>query len=38
LEAESTSIYDGNKFKELDANVESVDILKFKDTKAYTDR
>jgi hypothetical protein len=31
-------LFDGNKFKELDANVESVDILNFKDTKAYTDR
>lgn len=31
-------LFDGSKFKELDANVESVDILNFKDTKAYTDR
>lgn len=31
-------IFDGSKFKELDANVESVDMLKFKDTKPYVDR
>ncbi|MFW2135162.1 acetyl-CoA carboxylase, carboxyltransferase subunit beta [Soonwooa sp.] len=31
-------LFDDQKFEELDANVESVDILKFKDTKAYTDR
>lgn len=30
--------FDGGKFVELDANVESVDMLKFKDTKTYTDR
>lgn len=30
--------FDGGKFEELDANVESVDMLKFKDTKTYTDR
>ncbi|RZJ28914.1 MAG: acetyl-CoA carboxylase carboxyl transferase subunit beta, partial [Chryseobacterium sp.] len=31
-------LFDDQKFKELDADVESVDILKFKDTKSYTDR
>lgn len=31
-------LFDGNQYTELDANVESVDILNFKDTKAYTDR
>jgi acetyl-CoA carboxylase carboxyl transferase subunit beta len=30
-------LFDGN-FTELDKEVESVDMLKFKDTKAYTDR
>lgn len=31
-------LFDGNQYKELDANVESVDMLNFKDTKAYSDR
>lgn len=31
-------LFDAGTFKELDTNVESVDILKFKDTKAYKDR
>lgn len=31
-------LFDNGKFKELDTNIESVDILKFKDTKAYKDR
>lgn len=31
-------LFDDNQFKELDANVESVDMLQFKDTKAYVDR
>ncbi|USL96149.1 acetyl-CoA carboxylase, carboxyltransferase subunit beta [Riemerella anatipestifer] len=31
-------LFDEGKFKELDARVESIDILKFKDTKPYTDR
>jgi acetyl-CoA carboxylase carboxyl transferase subunit beta len=31
-------LFDDNKYKELDANVESVDMLNFKDTKAYSDR
>lgn len=31
-------LFDDQKFEELNANVESVDILRFKDTKAYTDR
>ncbi len=31
-------LFDEANYKELDANVESVDMLKFKDTKAYTDR
>lgn len=31
-------LFDENKFTELDANVESVDMLSFKDTKSYTDR
>jgi len=31
-------LFDGNEFTELDANVESVDMLQFKDTKSYTDR
>ncbi len=31
-------LFDDNKYTELDANVESVDMLKFKDTKSYTDR
>lgn len=30
--------FDNNKYKELDAQVESVDMLHFKDTKAYSDR
>ncbi len=30
--------FDNNEYKELDSGVESVDMLKFKDTKAYTDR
>lgn len=31
-------LFDEGKFKELNTNIESVDILKFKDTKAYKDR
>ncbi len=31
-------LFDNNEFTELDTDVESVDMLKFKDTKAYTDR
>lgn len=31
-------LFDDNKYKELDASVESVDMLNFKDTKSYTDR
>ena len=31
-------LFDGEKYKELDKNVESIDILNFSDTKAYTDR
>lgn len=31
-------LFDDNKFTELDANVESVDMLQFKDTKSYIDR
>lgn len=31
-------LFDGNHYKELNADVESVDMLNFKDTKAYTDR
>ena len=31
-------IFDESKFTELDANVESIDMLNFKDTKSYTDR
>lgn len=31
-------LFDENKYTELDANVVSVDMLKFKDTKAYVDR
>ena len=31
-------LFDENKYTELNANVESVDMLKFKDTKSYTDR
>lgn len=31
-------LFDDGKFTELDAGVESVDMLKFKDTKSYTDR
>lgn len=31
-------LFDDEKYKELDAGVESVDMLHFKDTKAYTDR
>lgn len=31
-------LFDGNKYTELDAKVESVDMLNFKDTKAYSDR
>lgn len=31
-------LFDDNKYTELDANVESVDMLNFKDTKSYSDR
>lgn len=31
-------LFDDNAYTELDANVESVDMLNFKDTKSYTDR
>ena len=31
-------IFDDSKYTELDANVESVDMLNFKDTKSYSDR
>lgn len=31
-------LFDDNKYTELDANVESIDMLNFKDTKAYSDR
>ena len=31
-------LFDDNKFTELDAGVESVDMLHFKDTKAYSER
>lgn len=31
-------LFDGNNYTELDEGVESVDMLKFKDTKAYADR
>ena len=31
-------LFDDNKYTELDGNVESVDMLNFKDTKSYTDR
>lgn len=31
-------LFDGNQYKELDKDVESVDILNFKDTKAYSER
>ena len=31
-------LFDDNKYTELDADVESVDMLNFKDTKSYTDR
>ena len=31
-------IFDHSKFKELNADVESIDILKFKDSKSYKDR
>ena len=31
-------LFDGAKFKELNADVESIDMLKFVDTKSYTDR
>jgi len=31
-------LFDNGEFEERDAKVESVDILKFKDTKPYTDR
>lgn len=31
-------LFDENKYTELDADVESVDMLDFKDTKSYTDR
>lgn len=31
-------LFDNCKYTELDKNVESVDILNFKDTKSYTDR
>lgn len=30
--------FDDSRYKELDAGVESVDMLNFKDTKSYTDR
>lgn len=31
-------LFDDSQYKELDTNVESVDMLNFKDTKAYADR
>ena len=31
-------MFDDSKFKELNADVESIDILKFKDSKSYKDR
>lgn len=31
-------LFDDEKYTELDANVESVDMLHFRDTKSYTDR
>lgn len=31
-------LFDDNKYTELDGNVESVDMLNFKDTKSYADR
>ncbi len=31
-------LFDNNQYTELDAHVESVDMLQFKDTKAYSDR
>ncbi len=31
-------LFDGNQYKELDKDVESVDILNFRDTKSYSDR
>jgi len=31
-------LFDDNKYKELDANITSTDILKFKDLKKYSDR
>ena len=31
-------LFDEGKFKELNAGVRSIDILKFKDTKSYKDR
>lgn len=31
-------LFDNGKFKELNADVESVDVLKFVDTKSYSDR
>lgn len=31
-------LFDDKKYTEMDADVESVDMLKFKDTKSYTDR
>ena len=31
-------LFDDNKYKELDANITSVDILNFKDLKKYSDR
>ncbi|MGV8914882.1 MAG: acetyl-CoA carboxylase, carboxyltransferase subunit beta [Kaistella sp.] len=31
-------LFDDNQYTELDTNVESVDMLKFKDTKTYADR
>ncbi len=31
-------LFDDNAYTELDANVESVDMLNFKDTKSYTER
>ena len=31
-------LFDQNKYTELDKDVESIDILNFKDTKAYSDR
>ena len=31
-------IFDDSKFKELNADVDSIDILKFKDSKSYKDR